>query len=1253
MDPKVRDLFARFLDTHPEAERTQFEGWVAAHVEHEEALRGFMTELEMLRDMLDLSQESIAAHLLESHGIDLDHSVSLDLRRPPTDHTPGTGPGTIDLTPHLPAREGSSRRYRVRRELARGGMGTILEVWDQDLRRRVAMKVTRQGAPGLRVSDSRALARFLEEAQITGQLDHPGVVPVHELGVDASGEVFFTMRLVRGNDLETVLREMDSGERDWSLTRVLGVVQRVCEAVAFAHSKGVIHRDLKPSNVMVGRFGEVYVMDWGLAKVLGRPDVTAICDPEASGSLARVESLRGDLEDDESSDSPVFTQFGEVVGTPAYMPPEQARGDLDQLGPPADVYSVGAILYRILAGKRPYDNGRRQSAGEVMIAVASGPPEPLARSSRPAPAELCAICDKAMSRAVADRYGNMQEMAEDLRRYLEGRVVQAYGHGPILELRKWIERNRVLAGVAIVSVVAILGISLRSALVQAASNRELRQTQLQLTSLLADDLVGRDPAAALAVALRMPRGEDDFPVRTAILGAMQRLQEQRFLEGFGVQTVSNDADEVLGWHETSRTVRAWDLRARDFVREYPAPQDHEGLRVFADPSGRYAVVFGSVGAWLLPLDSGTWLPLQDGGATSRASSIAFLPNAERFLVGRSDGSLQLWDDQGVHCGTYSAHAGAVTHLEVHPTLGLAVSGSGTTDLSLHTDHAVRVWSLAQQGASATLTAGPVFEMDEEPTSIALHPADALAYVGDLGGRLRCFDLTSGEALDRDQAVGGMVWSIDVHPSGELFAVGSAEGVQVFETGGVAVPMPGFPHGSRGVSSVAFDTSGQRLLTIGFDLSAQTWNLEQRFRRWQVSRSIPARGHRSFADNGRWLGSHERFLTTTADGTHIWFARTNPHLPRILPQSSGRDPVRCLAFGRAGTQVFIGRDGHGVDVVRFDPGVEVVVERVLRPPAPGATPLLLHAGKELLLIVWSSGHLQREPLDPEGPTPSMIELGFEVELTQLGAGDELLLCAGERQVACLDFEAGLGATPIRSDVMAEERVSTLAIHPRGTWTAIGTWNGRIVAFPRGSQTRVPFRPVPPETREQTRVFGLAFHPTKPVLASSGPDGILRFWSLEGGSLPFAQSERQQTHGALAYLEGGSELIVQSQSGGTLWNYDAETLQRRVLGGTRSHSNSVSCWAFDADNSHLLTASKDQTSIWWDLAAGKPLLVFRGHPAPVTCAAISADGARAATGDEGGTVRVWPLDPIEAGRQAMPYDPHQGHIDEILPKGFDEE
>jgi tetratricopeptide (TPR) repeat protein/tRNA A-37 threonylcarbamoyl transferase component Bud32 len=354
-------------------------------------------------------------------------------------------------------------RYVSRGEIARGGMGAIYKVRDKDLRRSLAMKVMLGGASGSAAASGsvnpEALNRFLEEAQVTAQLSHPGIVPVHELGVDSFGRVYFTMSLIRGVTLAEVIRKAREGADGWSMTRALQIILRVCETMAFAHDKGVIHRDIKPANVMVGKFGETYVMDWGLAKVIGRDDAHDIrlqsIDPS---SLSAVESKRDESKND--WDSPIMTMDGAVVGTPAFMPPEQAEGRIEDVDKRSDVYAIGTLLYQLLTGQAPYvKRGARMSPHAVLAAVSMGPPNPIHELDASAPEELQAICEKAMARDRGKRYGSAEELAEEVQRFLSGHVVQAHRTGALIEMKKWIARNRAVAATAAASLALVAGLT--------------------------------------------------------------------------------------------------------------------------------------------------------------------------------------------------------------------------------------------------------------------------------------------------------------------------------------------------------------------------------------------------------------------------------------------------------------------------------------------------------------------------------------------------------------------------------------------------------------------------------------------------------------------------------------------------------------------------------------------------------------------------------------------------------------------------
>ncbi|MEM9378625.1 MAG: tetratricopeptide repeat protein [Planctomycetota bacterium] len=451
---------------------------------------------------------SVHERLRREHGLQVDARVDLDR---------GAGAAPSGVLKRLESHPTDGTRYSVDDEIARGGMGAILRVWDGDLRRHLAMKVAVEpgrsgsGTPASEL-DPHMLARFLEEAQVTGQLEHPGIVPVHELGIDGSGQVYFTMRLVRGRTLEEVFDDARAERDDWTTTRALGVLQKVCEAMAYAHSREVLHRDLKPANVMVGEFGEVYVMDWGLARVRGS------AGRAASGRVA-VDPREGSAGSADSSD--LYTMDGDVIGTPSYMAPEQARGEVSDMDARADVYAVGAMLYRLLAGCAPYaSDGESRSPFDVLHDLRSGPPAPLDRAAPEAPAELVAICERAMERERGARYPDMAALSGDLRAFLEQRVVAAYETGAWAETRKWLARNRPLAAslaAGLTALVAGLAVSLfLMGRAEASATEAARQARIsdEVNRFLNDDLL-----ASIA-----PEQEGvDVTVREALDAAAARL----------------------------------------------------------------------------------------------------------------------------------------------------------------------------------------------------------------------------------------------------------------------------------------------------------------------------------------------------------------------------------------------------------------------------------------------------------------------------------------------------------------------------------------------------------------------------------------------------------------------------------------------------------------------------------------------------------------------------------------------------------
>ncbi len=345
---------------------------------------------------------------------------------------PATAVGTLPPLPTV-----AHGTYQGEREIARGGMGRIIAAEDQRLRRPVALKELLEPSPD-------QIGRFQREALITARLQHPGIVPVYEAGLWPSGEPFFAMKLVSGRPLDRVIAEARTLRERLAL---LPRVAAAADAMAYAHSQRVIHRDLKPANVLIGEFGETVVIDWGLAKDLDAGDGLESTNraPRAAGRRASA---------DLSSAASTLTVAGAVMGTPAYMAPEQARGEsLDQR---ADVFALGAMLYHLLAGVPPYN---ARTATDVIAAAALGRVTPLIEREKDAPADLVAIVSRAMAQDPADRYADAGQLADELRRFMTGQLVDAHRYTTRQRLTRFVRRHRAAVTIGALSLVtfAVLG----------------------------------------------------------------------------------------------------------------------------------------------------------------------------------------------------------------------------------------------------------------------------------------------------------------------------------------------------------------------------------------------------------------------------------------------------------------------------------------------------------------------------------------------------------------------------------------------------------------------------------------------------------------------------------------------------------------------------------------------------------------------------------------------------------------------------
>ena len=361
-----------------------------------------------------------------------------------------------------PAERGAAPlRYRPVRFHAKGALGEIQVAEDRELHREVALK--RIQAQHAQDEDSRQ--RFLREAEVTARLEHPGVVPVHGLVYDADGQPCYAMRFIQGETFQEAIDRFhesdqpghDAGERRLALRGLVTRFVAVCNTVAYAHSRGILHRDLKPANIMLGKYGETLVVDWGLAKHFERDD-TARASGEQTLTPQSAAGGKG-------------TEVGDVCGTPAYMSPEQADGDWDVVGPASDIYSLGASLYVLLTGQVAFSGNGRQVLQRVRRGEFLRPQE----RKKEVPAALAAICLKAMALKTEERYTTALDLARDLERWLADEPVLAWREPWSVRSRRWLNKHRTLVASGVVGLVVAVGVLLPFTALLTVANRELRQ----------------------------------------------------------------------------------------------------------------------------------------------------------------------------------------------------------------------------------------------------------------------------------------------------------------------------------------------------------------------------------------------------------------------------------------------------------------------------------------------------------------------------------------------------------------------------------------------------------------------------------------------------------------------------------------------------------------------------------------------------------------------------------------------------------
>ncbi len=718
-------------------------------------------------------------------------------------------------------------RYEPVGEHARGGLGRVVRAVDRRLGRTVAVKELLRHDPSNE-------ARFLREAMITARLEHPGIVPVHEAGRWPNGDPYYVMKLVEGRTLkELIVEGATLRERLGLLPHVIAVA----DAVGYAHSEAVIHRDLKPSNVIIGSFGETIVVDWGLARDRKRNI------PEPSDEILTA------------AGSGASTVSGKVVGTPAYMSPEQARGDV--VDERSDVYALGAVLYEVLAGSPPHADTTPQA---VLDRVIAGPPRPLSMVVPGVPGELATIVRKAMARDPDARYPNAIALAEDLRRFTTGKLVSAHSYSTWERLRKKLARYRGVVAVAVASglVLAAIGVesfrhvvaerniarSQRSRAEDALGNAEKRKRELVL--LQAETALPKDPTAALAWLKTYDIAASDRGKVVDVVDEALALGVARhvFRPGDWVYDAQFTPDgTTLVTAVRDGVIRAYDLRTGVETELGHAPSAPRTLVL--SPDGEFAITGGLMGEVIVwPLDGGAPRVLVNGGGGE----------ISQLRLSR-DGQLLI---------EHEASAPRVVSLDggepelLGPTSGLRFAVAADD------------WSRVVMVTSGNEIAVPAHGKDGGLRLLArTDKAIGFLYVSPRGDTVLAYDGTTiwslpftGGPLRQVAPYKGDLKSVQWSPDGRTIAIGGdrPEILLVDTATGTVSELRGH---SDAIYTLAFSHDGTQLLSASDDATARVWRLADHT-------AIVLRGHDDDVLRARFSTDERSVATSSIDGsTRVW------------------------------------------------------------------------------------------------------------------------------------------------------------------------------------------------------------------------------------------------------------------------------------------------------------------------------------------------------------------------------------------------